>query len=498
VRLTRRSFLAPQATAQDIPYAIRSFIDANLASLAHDLNESNAVKLPAEIIAEVLSHLPLEDRFTASLVSPDWNAALKTSPHLWDEAVCDHTRDSAVWMERLLQFSGDTSLNLDITVSAQNQDVVLETLLQVLDRCLSLHVFFNSDYGWPDVDKFINTIAGEAPRLLRFGLHDTVPPHLYHGIGPGVKLFGGLTNNLVRIELECDLVALDDLDATAFANVITAHVSHHGDMTPASLWRLLHVLPVVEALTIQIEGWHGPGDEDDSKPMTPPTSLRSLDLMTEKDTTSLLPMLASLNWRDIFRVGLGIEGHSYTVNQLVSFFSGTPRVTDGSSECTSLQTAWIDWYDESTDLDGGVCVFLTDSNVDPHALILQGWQDRHPSVTTMERSITRLKAQLPAAICANITRLYLHELTFDSVALPVALPEFPAVTHLTIVLANSHFTRNDLGISPFIVSSHKRNAPPACSSHTDRSIRLTTLSVPAYLTTQRIPGLRFGVISSRD
>ena len=451
-----RSFLVPQATAQDIPYAIRSFIDANLASLAHDLNESNAVKLPAEIIAEVLSHLPLEDRFTASLVSPDWNTALKTSPHLWDEMVSDHTRDSVVWMERFIQLSGDTSLNLDITVSAQNQDILLETLLQVLDRCLSLQVFFNSDYGWPDVDRFINTIAGEAPRLLRFGLHDTVPPHLYHGIGPGVKLFGGLTNNLVRIELECDLVALDNLDAAAFANVITAYVSHHGDMTPASLWRLFHLLPVVEALTIQIEGWDGPDDED-AKPIAPPTSLRSLDLMADKDTTSLLPMLASLNWHDVFRVAFGIEGYSYTNNQLMSLFSGTPKVTDSSSGCNSLQTAWIDWYDEAADLDIGLSVFLTDSNVDPHALIPQGWEGSHPSVITMERSILRLKAQLPAALCASITRLYLHELTFDSVALPAALPEFPAVTHLTVILANSHFTRNDLGISPFIVSSRKRS-----------------------------------------
>ena len=433
---------------------IAAAVHAKLATLAGELNAASshlATKLPAEILATILSHLSTQERATAALISKDWLNAFRHSPHIWRETSCYGSNESALAMDEMLKLSGQTTVDMNVTLSESNEDTLIETLENNIPRCKKLYVWFSSDYGWPQIDRLANALRTAAPRLQSMWLTDPNSQFLNAEAFEGINLFDGRADCLTCFQFDGDIDVLRDLDASALRSVRTASLWQRGRMNSSHLELLFKLFPAVVYLRVQIQDCEEEEGEAATTPCIPPASLRSLDIMADTQDSNVLPFLDWVRWQDIFRVGLETEGYTYPSDRLVSFLTSTPP-TGPNAHHEPLHTAWIDWYDEANDLDIGISIYMTGSDTPPHVLLPRNFHGDVPAMTVPERTVYKIKTSVPASMFANITTLYVAELVFDPMSLPIPLPPLPTVVDLKIVLMNSHFIKNDLGVSPFVVS----------------------------------------------
>jgi len=436
---------------------ILSAVYSSLASIVKDRNagtRTGVTALPVEVLANILSHLEsLSHRATAALVSSSWNAAYMHSPRIWSQITCQSSLESAQRMIKQLQLSSHTSLDLAIKVSDENADIAIPALKENIHRCARLDLSFAESVESYSVRAVMSDLSSQpAPRLANFWLQDPNSYGLEESLLHGSQFFAGSAPRLDRMLLNVDMLVLRGVDVGAFVNVRTASLLQAGYMNERHLEETFRVLPRVEFLTIRVSGWEELGTED-KDPIVPPTSLRSIDIISHREDGPIMYCLKRLRWQDIFRVSLQPKGGLYEPDDLHYFFDRVEPSAQGHQGRRPLQTAWIDWEDEPETLEVGLTLYLNEADTDLHVLLPPTYKGDVPIISVFERSAFELNRALPATLFTHVTKLYLHELAFDRDSLPNPLPIFPMVVELRVMLMNMHYIRNDIGVSPFIVSS---------------------------------------------
>ena len=346
----------------------------------------------------------------------------------------------------MLRLAAQSSIELDVVVSGENEKVVIPALEANIHRCTQLRLIFDGGAGglWPHIDEVRRCLGLPAPQLRQLIMHDDYAQYLGDDLTQNLCLFGGHSPRLNLISLTLDLNTLSPIDARSLAQVTVVTLQQIGRTDSAALRLLLRLTPAMRYLRLCVQTWSDPSHEEHTIELPP--SLHSLDIIPTDaaNSQSGIRLLKCLRWQHLHRVSLQAKDDLATEKDMRYLFHAFPGPQPP-------QTAWIGWADKPVSIDTGVAVFF--SKADLHAIVPESFRgDAVPSIPVEERSAFDVQQPLTASLFTNITQLYLHELVFDPDVLQYDLPTFPLVSDLRIMLMDEHFLKHNFGTGPFLVS----------------------------------------------
>ncbi|KAH7102616.1 hypothetical protein BKA62DRAFT_788536 [Auriculariales sp. MPI-PUGE-AT-0066] len=434
-------------------YSLRTLVSTavedTLAGLAAQYNATSIfARLPPELVAAVMSWLPVIERARASQTCKTWHHVTFSAPHVWTDISYD-SGSSPDAVRAMVRLSRDCPVTLDIELDRDTAHHIAQAVQRCTHRCKELRVTFNIKLLQLATEDVAQPFIHPAPLLRRLWIEDGINCVL----GPVLScrpLFGGHAPRLQSVVFRGEIESLANSTDT-LRSVRRVYVHELKPLAPEGIQQIMNLFPAIEQLLLQVDVFLL-----FDTPVRLPSSLEVFEILTTDDHTGAADVLSAVNYSSILRISMQQQAGITSEAQIVNYFRGTSSefVTGGriDERLKPVRCAWVDWPWNASNLADGVNVHIYADDEDMHVILPLTNPDRAKPRRVWERVLTNVATPLPAQVFSSITRLYINELVFDTDSLDYELPPMPSLVTLFIWLIPEAFHRCGLGSSPFTFS----------------------------------------------
>ncbi|KAH7102634.1 hypothetical protein BKA62DRAFT_699275 [Auriculariales sp. MPI-PUGE-AT-0066] len=421
------------------------------ASLDH--NSSQAVaRLPAELLAQIFSYTALKERVQSAVVCKTWSQVLFNSPVIWTSVNFDPERfKSSQSFSKLLSFSGQSPIYLDLAVTPKHTESVCDSLSATMTRCTQLNVALDGRLRNSSAGRATRALCSPAPLLQAFWLYDNM--ELFNkNKRTSVRLFADNAPLLRRIKMQCDINAVRFSDA-AMSQVTHVLFSQTSLCFRHHVVKLLNLFPAAEEMAFEVDSWGSSADDGGSGRLVPPERLRKLCIVCNRPDSDPMRFLGYIDWQQVPSVSV-----VYNIDSLAEDDGSIFSALCGSRADLFVVRALIAMCNHRGSGSRGppVCMrwYMFDGNPEHVILPLPAGSRAESTEETShfvrERMIVDVTpyAVPSPSLFVNVTALVLPDVAFVPELNFTRLPPLPALRDVSILVMNANWHRANQFLSP--------------------------------------------------